>query len=66
MNDSAFNCPLPPPNGAPPQGLTPYADAVAFMQDRVAAIRAGTALNWSGWWSTRRSTPPAPPPGPSN
>jgi lipoyl(octanoyl) transferase len=24
-------------------GLTPYAEAVAFMQDRVAAIRAGTA-----------------------
>ncbi len=25
------------------EGLTPYADAVAFMQDRAAAIRAGTA-----------------------
>ena len=25
------------------EGLTPYADAVALMQDRVAAIRAGTA-----------------------
>jgi lipoyl(octanoyl) transferase len=25
------------------EGLTPYPDAVAFMQDRVAAIRAGTA-----------------------
>src|SRR6516225_7792038 len=24
-------------------GLTPYADAVSFMQERVAAIRAGTA-----------------------
>src|SRR5580700_6266043 len=24
------------------EGLTQYADAVAFMQDRVAAIRAGT------------------------
>ncbi len=25
------------------EGLTPYPDALAFMQDRVAAIRAGTA-----------------------
>ena len=25
------------------EGLTPYADAVAFMQERVAAIRAGSA-----------------------
>jgi len=26
-------------------GLTPYADAVAFMQDRIAAIRAGTTTD---------------------
>jgi lipoyl(octanoyl) transferase len=36
---------MPPPNPEwrTAEGLTPYADAVAFMQDRVAAIRAGTA-----------------------
>src|SRR6516164_1663694 len=26
-------------------GVTPYADAVAFMQDRIAAIRAGTTTD---------------------
>jgi lipoyl(octanoyl) transferase len=36
---------MPPlaPEWSTAAGLTPYADAVAFMQDRVAAIRAGTA-----------------------
>jgi lipoyl(octanoyl) transferase len=35
--------PPPVPEWRTAEGLTPYADAVAFMQDRVAAIRAGTA-----------------------
>ncbi len=36
---------MPPlaPEWRTAEGLTPYADAVAFMQKRVAAIRAGTA-----------------------
>jgi lipoyl(octanoyl) transferase len=36
---------MPPlaPEWCTAEGLTPYADAVAFMQDRVAAIRAGRA-----------------------
>src|SRR5690242_13311438 len=36
---------MPPPNPEwrTAEGLTPYADAVTFMQDRVAAIRAGEA-----------------------
>ena len=38
----------PPPEWRIADGLTPYPDAVAFMQDRVTAIRAGTAaeLAW--------------------
>ncbi len=39
----AENAPSPPPEWRIADGLTPYPDAVAFMQDRVAAIRAGTA-----------------------
>src|SRR5690348_17040543 len=35
--------PLPAAEWCTAEGLTPYADAVAFMQDRVAAIRSGTA-----------------------
>ena len=35
--------PPPAPEWRVAEGLTPYDDAVAFMQDRVAAIRAGTA-----------------------
>jgi lipoyl(octanoyl) transferase len=36
---------MPPPDSEwrTAEGLTPYADAVAFMQDRVAAIRSGSA-----------------------
>ena len=40
MADTATS---PPPEWRIADGLTPYADAVAFMQERVAAIRAGTA-----------------------
>ena len=39
----APNAPTPPPEWRIADGLTPYPDAVASMQDRVAAIRAGTA-----------------------
>ncbi len=35
--------PPPVPEWRTAEGLTPYADAVTLMQDRVAAIRAGTA-----------------------
>ena len=38
----------------------PYPDAVAAMEARVADIAAGGRRNWSGCWSTPRSTPPAP------
>ena len=38
-----------------------YPKAVAEMEARVAAIRAGRGpRNWSGCSSTRRSIPPAP------
>src|SRR5579871_852484 len=39
----ATDTPSPPPEWRIADGLTPYADAVAHMQERVAAIRAGTA-----------------------
>ena len=42
MNDAPSIVPAAP-EWRTAEGLTPYADAVAFMQDRVAAIRAGTA-----------------------
>ena len=42
MDDSA-SIGLTAPEWRITEGLTPYPDAVALMQDRVAAIRAGTA-----------------------
>jgi len=42
MNDSA-SIGLNSPEWRIAEGLTPYPDALALMQDRVAAIRAGTA-----------------------
>ena len=42
MNDAPSIVPAAP-EWLTAEGLTPYADAVALMQDRVAAIRAGTA-----------------------
>ncbi len=42
MNDAPSIVPATP-EWLTADGLTPYADAVALMQDRVAAIRAGTA-----------------------
>ncbi len=42
MNDTPSIVPAAP-EWRTAAGLTPYADAVAFMQDRVASIRAGTA-----------------------
>ncbi len=41
-------------------GLVAYDAALGAMQDRAAAIRAGTAARRCGCWSIRRSTPPAP------
>ena len=61
--DASF---LPAPGSAAVEwriepGLTPYDDALAVMEARAAAIRDGTRRrDWSGWSSTRRSTPPAP------
>ena len=46
---------------------SPIRRRCAAMEARVAAIRAGDARpSWSGCWSTRRSTPPAPAPRPSD
>ncbi len=62
---------LPARPGFPPvewrvePGLTGYDAAVAGMEARVADIAAGARPNWSGWSSTRRSTPPAPAPPPA-
>ncbi len=43
MNDSASIGLTPAPEWRISEGLTPYPEALAAMQDRVAAIRAGTA-----------------------
>jgi lipoyl(octanoyl) transferase len=40
----------------------PYPTALAEMEARVAGIRPARRPRRSGCWSTRRSTPPAPPP----
>ncbi len=40
---ASLRCIPPPPEWRTAEGQTSYADAVAHMQDRVAAIRAGTA-----------------------
>ena len=42
MNDAA-SIAAPPPEWRTAGGLTPYPEAIQTMQDRVAAIRAGTA-----------------------
>ena len=39
-----------------------YPDALGFMEQRAADIRAGTAPESSGCWNIRRCTPPAPAP----
>ena len=45
------------------QGLVPYRDALAEMEARAAAVRAGDgAPSSSGCWNIRRCSPPAPAP----
>ena len=50
-----------PANGGRRTGLTPYPGALAAMESRVARSAPEPRRSWSGWSSTRRSTPPGPP-----
>lgn len=43
-------------------GLTPYPEALAFMEARAKEIHQETSAPWSGWSSTRLSLQPAHPP----
>ena len=58
----AFNCSPPPPNGASRTASPPTPTPSPSCRSVSPPSAPAPQMSWSGWSSTRRSTPPAPPP----